>query len=73
MSVKTYDNVLQMTQRLSLTEQLRLLENLTQLVRHQVEARQRCSIMEIEGLGADIWQGIDAQAYVSQERDSWND
>ncbi|ELS04205.1 hypothetical protein Xen7305DRAFT_00039330 [Xenococcus sp. PCC 7305] len=28
--------------------------------------------MELEGLGKDIWQGIDAQEYVDQERSSWN-
>ena len=28
--------------------------------------------MELEGLGQDIWQGIDAQEYVDRERQSWN-
>jgi len=30
------------------------------------------NIMELEGLGAEIWNGIDAQEYVSQERSSWD-
>jgi hypothetical protein len=30
------------------------------------------SILELEGLGKALWQGIDAQQYVDQERDSWN-
>jgi hypothetical protein len=30
------------------------------------------SILDLEGLGKEIWQGIDAQAYVDRERDSWN-
>ena len=30
------------------------------------------SIMELEGLGADIWKGIDAQDYVHKERESWD-
>jgi len=30
------------------------------------------SVMELEGLGADIWKGIDAQQYVSKERESWD-
>jgi hypothetical protein len=29
------------------------------------------SIMELSGLGAEIWNGIDAQEYVDQERSSW--
>ena len=30
------------------------------------------SIMELEGLGAEIWEGIDAQEYVRKERESWD-
>lgn len=30
------------------------------------------SILELEGLGKALWQGIDAQQYVDQERDSWS-
>ena len=28
--------------------------------------------MELEGLGADIWKGIDTQDYVHKERESWD-
>ena len=31
----------------------------------------RRSIMELEGLGAEIWQGIDVEAYIERERNSW--
>jgi len=30
------------------------------------------SIMELEGLGADIWKSVDAQEYVAKERNSWD-
>lgn len=30
------------------------------------------SIMELEGLGSDIWKGVDAQEYVCRERESWD-
>lgn len=30
------------------------------------------SILELRGLGKEIWNGIDAQEYVNQERDLWN-
>lgn len=30
------------------------------------------SLLELEGLGADIWQGIDAQAYVQGLREEWD-
>jgi hypothetical protein len=31
----------------------------------------RASILELQGLGKAIWQGIDAQEYVERERSSW--
>jgi hypothetical protein len=30
------------------------------------------SILELEGLGAEIWDGIDAQEYVDQLRSEWD-
>jgi len=33
--------------------------------------RQR-SLLELEGLGAEIWQGIDAQEYVNELRKEWD-
>ena len=71
MAMSTYDQVLKMTKRLNLPEQLQLLETLSRMVRDQVTEARPHSIMELEGLGAEIWQDIDAQAYVDQERASW--
>ena len=30
------------------------------------------SLLELEGLGSEIWQGIDAQQYVNEMRDEWD-
>ena len=30
------------------------------------------SLLELEGLGAEIWEGIDAQDYVNQLRSEWD-
>ena len=35
------------------------------------EGHQR-SLLELEGLGAEIWQGIDAQEYVNELRKEWD-
>ncbi|MCP4428394.1 MAG: hypothetical protein GY803_28230 [Chloroflexi bacterium] len=72
MTIASYDRALEITQRLNLPEQLRLLETLTRMVRYQVDKSQTYSIMDLEGLGADIWQDIDAQTYINQERVSWD-
>jgi len=30
------------------------------------------SILELEGLGKEIWKGVDPDEYVAKERDSWD-
>ncbi len=68
----TYQELRRQVEDLTPDEQLRLLEEIASLVRRRVSPRPKRSILELEGLGKEIWQGIDAQAYVDQERSSWN-
>ena len=70
-STTAYYDVLSRVQRLTPSDQLRLLEELASLARHQVTLQTQ-SILELQGLGKEIWQGVDAQAYVDLERASWN-
>jgi len=71
-STVIYDELLAKVQWLAPAEQLRLLEQLAMLVRQQLAAQYRHSILELQGLGKELWQNIDAQEYVDQERTSWN-
>jgi hypothetical protein len=34
--------------------------------------KQSRSILKLKGLGKELWEGLDAQAYVDQERNSWH-
>lgn len=36
------------------------------------ERLERWSILSIAGLGKEIWQGVDVQAYVDELRDDWD-
>lgn len=72
MSISTYDQVLDRIQHLTPADQLRLLEELASLVRRRITTPARRSILELQGLGKEIWQDIDAQEYIDQERASWN-
>ena len=58
--------------RLPPAEQLRLLEGLAALVRQQIAPAAAQSVTALRGLGKEIWQGIDAQEYVNQERAAWD-
>jgi hypothetical protein len=57
------------------SERLRLLaitaQDLAQQDVDTVEGRKR-SIMELHGLGAEIWKGVDAKEYVDELRDEWD-
>jgi hypothetical protein len=30
------------------------------------------SLLELEGLGQDVWQGVEVDEYLRRERSSWN-
>lgn len=64
----TYQDIRSQVEHLTPDEQLRLLEDLAVLVRRRMASTPKRSIMELEGLGKDLWQGMDAQEYVNQER-----
>ena len=55
------------------TERLRLVAIIAHDLATTVAAgpRQR-SLLELEGLGADLWEGIDAQEYVNELRKEWD-
>lgn len=38
----------------------------------EVLTPQRLSILELEGLGKELWSGVDAGRYVEEERASWD-
>jgi len=74
MSTQTYDEILNQVRYLPLAQQLRLLEELAAIVRREMSAPEEPlhSFLELEGSGQEVWEGIDAQEYVNQERASWN-
>jgi hypothetical protein len=52
---------------------LRLLARLADdLTTSDDEETQLVSLLDLEGVGAEIWQGVDVQAYIDAERDSWD-
>lgn len=70
--MSSYQDVRRQAEALSPNEQLRLLEELAVMVRNRMPVKPSHSIMELEGLGKEIWRGLDAQEYVNQERAAWN-
>ncbi len=70
----THDGVLNYARRLPHAEQLKLLEELAAMIRQQqVEEPDESlhSLLELEGLGAELWEGVDPQKYIEEERRAW--
>ncbi|MEN3331394.1 MAG: hypothetical protein V7641_759 [Blastocatellia bacterium] len=59
---------------LPLVERLRLVEMIAHEIATAAEKKptSKRSILELEGLGADLWEGIDAQEYVNELRKEWD-
>ncbi len=69
----TYHDVVATLPTLNPEEQLTLLEVLSAVIKKTVlKKRKRHSLLELEGLGADLWTKVSVDDYLRQERDSWN-
>ncbi len=47
-------------------------QEVTHILSEAMETPERLSLMELRGLGKELWAGIDAAAYVDEERRSWD-
>jgi len=69
MSTEEYRTIRNQVRQLSTDEQFRLLEDLVAILKKK--SRPQHSILELKGLGKEIWEGVDVDEYIRQERDSW--
>lgn len=58
---------------LSLQEQKELVKMLVDLLGAPEPPREKHSILELAGLGKEVWADVDAQAYVDQLRSEWDE
>jgi hypothetical protein len=72
MATASYKSALQLAASLSRDEQLRLIRELTLHAAKGTDTEGRTSVLELCGLGEEIWRQMDAQEYVHRERSSWN-
>ena len=53
-------------------EQRSVAQEVTHLLGQALENREPLSILDLQGLGRDLWDGVDAADYVRRERDAWD-
>jgi hypothetical protein len=68
----TYAETLNQVRFLDLHDQVQLLEELATIVHYKVKAWPKHSILEFQGLGKELWQGIDVEKYIEEDRNSWD-
>jgi hypothetical protein len=68
----TLQEIFEEIPKLSRQERKELIHTLVDSLTEVDEPKQH-SILELEGLGAEIWEEIDAQEYVNQLRSEWDD
>jgi hypothetical protein len=71
MSTSAYEEVLSRAQSLTPDEQLQLIEELAAIIRRQITARPKHSVTEFRRVGKEVWEGIDVEKYIEEERNSW--
>lgn len=52
-------------------EKLRLIAKVSNDLAESETEKPKRSLLELEGLGKEIWEGIDAQEYVNELRNEW--
>ncbi len=72
-STATLDQVIDMSEQLSPRDRLRLISLLSERLGSEMEKQtEPVDMLSLAGLGADLWAQIDVDAYLEQERASWD-
>jgi len=67
-----YDQAKRSAQALGPADQLRLIAELVGRLSGELAPRPRRSLLELQGLGKGVWEGVDVDEYLRRERSSWN-
>jgi hypothetical protein len=71
--VVTLDQVLDISEQLKPSDQLRLISALSERLRQELgESAELVDMLSLAGVGADLWAKIDVAAYLEKERSSWD-
>ena len=72
----TIETLLEEIRMLSSDDRQRLMQEIISMQQDVVsvsESPKTRSILEFEGVGAEMWAGIDAQEYVNKLREEWDE
>jgi hypothetical protein len=71
MPATPYESAKKSLEALGLVDQLRLAAEIVSRVSGELSQQPR-SLLELDGLGQELWQSVDVEDYLRRERSSWN-
>lgn len=72
MSAKSYDEIRsRAATELSADEMIRLSVELAARAAAKSANPQPLNLLDLRGLGKEVWNGVDPENYVAEQRDSW--
>ena len=69
---KRLTDFVKQVEQLTPDERQKLVEEMIAMSHPQPSRKPKHRIMELKGLGKEIWEGIDPQQYIEEERNSWD-
>ena len=73
LNVKNFPDDLYATLRAQARREHRsVAQEVVHLLSRTLEAQEPLSILDLQGLGKELWENVDAADYVNRERDSWD-
>jgi len=67
----SYDQAKRSVQALGPADRLRLIAELVGRLSTDIQRRPHRSLLELQGLGEDVWQGVDVDEYLRRERSAF--
>ena len=71
--VTAWQEALLTAEKLSWADQIRLISELLRRMEYLATESEPIDLLDLAGIGADVWAEVDTDAYINQERDSWQD
>lgn len=72
LNIKNFPDSLYQTLQEQAQQEHRSLAQQVIHVLHEAMDQEPVSLLELRGLGKELWKGIDAVEYIREERDSWD-
>ena len=73
LNIKNFSDALyRQLQKRARQQRRSLAQEVTQILAEAMEGRGTLSILELQGLGKELWKGVDPARHVARERESWD-